>query len=478
MLWLSLFLPRLPLEVFARGREENLPLAITASRGQLQWVHLCNTAAADTGIVPGMGVGAAQSLTDDLHLLPRDPEQERTALEGLAAWAGQFTPTVSLIPGTGLLLEVEGSLRLFHGPLALRTLVENGAAELGYTAHCALAPTPLGAWILALAGKPLLIRDRSALEKALAPLPLDTIGLEPGTLATLKGMGLRRLGDCLNLPRAGLGRRLGPEVLRFFDRAVGRLPDPRKPFLPSPRFHSRLLLPAEVESAEALLFAARRLLLELTGVLQGRNAAVQRMVLELHHRDRPSTELVLGLVAPSRDPEYLAGLLRARLERFELPAPVDEIVLAADQLLPLSAEHPDLFSNGDVESGDWRRLVEQLRARLGSEAVFGCRPLPEHRPERAWRRTTPGEKGESFDFPPRPAWLLPEPQALDEIDGRPCRGGFLHLIAGPERIESGWWDRQPAERDYFVAEDAAHARLWIFRELRGRRRWFLHGIFG
>jgi protein ImuB len=51
-------------------------------------------------------------------------------------------------------------------------------------------------------------------------------------------------------------------------------------------------------------------------------------------------------------------------------------------------------------------------------------------------------------------------------------------LAGPERIESGWWDGDDARRDYFVAEDPRGCRLWVFRERDGRRRWYLHGIFG
>jgi protein ImuB len=54
----------------------------------------------------------------------------------------------------------------------------------------------------------------------------------------------------------------------------------------------------------------------------------------------------------------------------------------------------------------------------------------------------------------------------------------LTLICGPERIESSWWDGEDVQRDYFVAEDRAGLRLWVFRERTGEHRWFLHGIFG
>jgi protein ImuB len=55
-------------------------------------------------------------------------------------------------------------------------------------------------------------------------------------------------------------------------------------------------------------------------------------------------------------------------------------------------------------------------------------------------------------------------------------------LAGPERIEGGWWDGHLVQRDYFIAEDESHSLLWVFRERPGggatRPGWFLQGRFG
>ncbi len=53
----------------------------------------------------------------------------------------------------------------------------------------------------------------------------------------------------------------------------------------------------------------------------------------------------------------------------------------------------------------------------------------------------------------------------------------LTLLAGPERIESGWWDGAAEARDYFVAADAEGRRFWIFQEREPTPTWFLHGVF-
>ena len=79
-------------------------------------------------------------------------------------------------------------------------------------------------------------------------------------------------------------------------------------------------------------------------------------------------------------------------------------------------------------------------------------------------------------------WLLREPcplPATQDGSGYPGhRGSRLALLAGPERLETGWWDGSDIERDYYVAADGEGARLWIFRERSGARGWFLHGHFG
>ena len=56
------------------------------------------------------------------------------------------------------------------------------------------------------------------------------------------------------------------------------------------------------------------------------------------------------------------------------------------------------------------------------------------------------------------------------------------LLAGPERIEAGWWDlgqaqRATVHRDYFVARNPHGQTLWVYRELAAPHHWFLHGFF-
>jgi protein ImuB len=472
-LWLALHLPRLSLELFAPSAG---PFAVCELIDQRPRIHLCNAAAATQGIRPGQPLTAAIALCPDLGTRNRQPDAESDALTRLALWAQQYTSFVHRL-SEGLLLEVAGSLRLFGGIEGLLGRIRTDLATLGYEVMPGLAPTPLGAWLMARNRIAESALDRRELQRLLNRLPLAGLELPAGTVETLHGLGLRRVGDCRRLPRASLARRVGPELLDYLDRALGHRPDPRLPFTPPPRFDGRVLLPAEVDSTPPLLFAARRLVLELVGWLRAQGAGVQAMTFRLEHRGRPASRLQVGLLQPSREPDHLLSLLRERLDRFELPAPTDAVGLSIDRFPAIEQGQGDLFRADAGEVAGPARLLERLRARLGGEAVTGIQPVPDHRPERAWRPCLPGDDDGDRGIPQRPLWLLPEPQPLKEREGRPWFRGGLSLHRGPERIESGWWDGEDAARDYFVAEDREGGRLWVYRERRSGG-WFLQGIFG
>src|SRR3569832_1628282 len=104
MLWLALHFHSLSLEVFTRGAAVSEPLAVIERRGNRSRVVTCNYAAQACGERAGMTAPAAQALADSLVVRWRDPAAVQSSLDGLAVWAGCFTPSVSLVPPDGLLL--------------------------------------------------------------------------------------------------------------------------------------------------------------------------------------------------------------------------------------------------------------------------------------------------------------------------------------------------------------------------------------
>ena len=479
MLWIAIHLPALPVQVFCRAEPERTPRVVVATAAR-RTVLAANAAALEGGIAPGDSLARALALIPQAVAHERMLSAERALLDELAGWALQFTPQVSIEPERGVLLEVAGSLNLFHGIDALLARICEGTELLGLHATIACAPTPLGAMWLARCGAPIVCRDEAALPTALAPLPLSNLIDQAATRKLFAGLGLHTLGECYRLPRAGLAQRGQQAFLAQLDRALGRIADPRPAFEPPPAFHARIELPCEMVRADALLFGCRRLLSSLAGTLAARQCAIERFSLQLEHDDSPPTRFDIHLGTASRDEARFALLIGEHLSSHPLPAPAVAITLEADQWLTPTSGTQSLFED-DTHTGEARAvLIARLIARLGQDAVSQLDTRADHRPERSTARVSPdagSTPAARHEVPPqrpqRPLWLLDEPAIVRE----PQR---LTRISGPERIEAGWWEgRSDAQvaRDYYIARDANGAVLWVFQELRAPHAWFVHGLF-
>jgi protein ImuB len=280
-------------------------------------------------------------------------------------------------------------------------------------------------------------------------------------------------------------------------------------------FESRLELFARADSSEQVLHGAAILLARLVAWLAAQHAFVRRFRLLMHHETRwqqgdrtpQATALEIALAEPSRDSAHLLVLLRERLAQVQLPAPTLEIALQAEDIVKRAAPNTELFPTRQSEDEGLTRLIERLQARLGADQVQRLAAASDHRPERASRLqraetcirpARPATRGgrrsaRAADAPaapvpssPRPVWLAAVPEPLAELRSRPLLDGRpLSLLSGPERIEAGWWDDALAERDYFIAESAEGALVWIYRARLplsaagvNESGWFLHGRFG
>jgi protein ImuB len=412
-----------------------------------------------------------------------------------------FTPAVALWGPQGLVLEVAGSLRLFGGAPALIDRLRAALAPLGHRLRLASAPTARGAALLArwrgdLAWGP-HSRSLAALQAVLDDAPVALLAREPAQAELLQGMGVHSLGVLRQLPRAGLSRRLGPALLQALDQALGRQPEPLSWQVLPPRFDARIALFTGADNTAPLLAGAQVLLARLVAWAQAGQGRVAGFTLHLHH-DKPSqrsaghvpasTALAVALAQPSADAAHLQHLLAERLARLPLAAPVPELQLCCAGLVQAPAPNGELFPSAASQREGLARLLERLAARLGRQGVQRLVPVADHRPECATRCQPADEPLPPPPAPPtepatQPLWLLPEPQPLGGGEAPPRLGGQpLALLAGPERLETGWWDGPPVLRDYFIAATPQGALVWLYRtRLPGPEvdnRWFLHGRFG
>ena len=490
-LWVAAHVPDLALCAL-RPSARGAPLVVVDAQDHNQRLLAADARALEAGVRIGMTLGAALAAAPGIEPVSRDAAREIELLQQLAAVSAGFTPLVSLEPPDAVLLEIKPSLALFGGLRALcrklRAVCEEtpSLVRAGVRPHFTLAPTALAALCTARAGARCFITDPAVLPARLKPLPVTVLRWPEEDIQRLAAMGVRTLGELMRLPRAGFARRFGPDRLADLDRLLGRRAAPRARLTRRERYVGRLDLDHEVEDHERILQALGPLVGELECFLRARQRGITALQCRFHHTRAAPTACVLRLAAPEAEGARLLALLRERLATLALPEPVRRCELRSGALTARPLASQALWSPGErghVSAGEMPALVEHLRARLGGQAVYGVGCVSEHRPEKAWRIAEPVLVAAVENPPPaaghvrRPAWLLNDPQELALRAGRPQHRGPLELLAGPERIESGWWD-DDVERDYYLARDARGAWLWIYRECSGARRWFLHGLFG
>lgn len=365
-------------------------------------------------------------------------------------------------------------------------------------------------------------------------LPLWAIPEVDQYRATLEPMGCFQIGDVRRLPRGGVSRRFGSDLLRALDQSHGKLPEAFKWLTLPDQFSARLELPGRIEQASAMLEGLDRLLPDLISWLQARQMGALTLTLswrhDFHRREAgPGGQCTVRLSEPSRDVARLRRLFAEHLAHVVLGGPVNDIGLLADEVAPLALRSDSLFaelaaiseqllreskaphSSGQdkAQAAAFHALLEHLSARLGAEQIRLPQLQPDHRPEHvqrwhAWSpgmlRSSSGDKAQPLaghsDNPPSgwpaPTWLNASPLPLSHtrMAGKvhlPFHAGRLRLLAGPHRIEAGWWDHggkkgSQAERDYYLALSPGAGLLWVFRRRPGQAlsstsgtEWYLHG---
>ncbi len=470
MLWACVLLPQLALDgVMRRRPNPEEPLALLSGTAGRRILQTVNPAARALGLRSGQSLISAQMLVRQFATVEYEPAHTERHQQLLAAWAYGFSSQVSLKYPRALLMEIESSLGLFGPWPVFEARLRKELTALGFSHRIVVAPNPVAARMLANAHDGLSVFHVDQLRQALELMPVDRIGLSREVATAFTRMGLRSLREVLTLPRHALARRFPAQVLQHLDNLLGERPVALECYTPPDYFDSRIELNFDVESHQALLFPLKRLVSDLAAFLAGRDSGVQRFGLHLEHHEGPDTLVPVGLLSAEREAGMLFELARGRLEQIQVRSPVHAVRLQARDLPAFVPVRRELFDERPQQALPWEQLRERLRARLGDDSVSSLRLHADHRPECAWQREAPSKLQSVAVAVRRPGWLLATPQPLSDVQTR--------IIAGPERIESGWWDGGDVRRDYYLIETRTGQRGWAYRTVGEQGDLLLHGWF-
>lgn len=433
-------------------------------------------------------------------------------------WAGQ----ILLEPDT-LFCNLSGVTHLFDDEAGILAAVHRVLRHFGVVGKLAIADNAAAAWAHSHYHPD---EDFIATGQAtdLHALPVNALRIETETKYTLDRLGIETIAALLRLPRDGLAKRLGDRIVKRIAEVCGEIEVPLSFHHAEQQHRQTHALEYPTDDLEIVADRIDRLSGQIVASLTASRRGALRLGCRLDLVDQAPLSTVVGLFAPTLDPQHLACLTNSSIESLRIKSPVTKITLSVLQSAPLRTGQSSLFSEADfamdhdsVNDRSLARLVDALSGRLGRDAVLGIRladnPLPEkafrtysltdHRTRKALRRLPakqrpPRETRASYRSPRpgdarrRPMCLLRKPIPLTVIENKPTNPaaafhtlpsfrieGRTHKPAffwGPERIETGWWDGPTSRRDYYRVETDQGALWWIFRELKSEK-WFLHGRF-
>ena len=394
--------------------------------------------------------------------------------------------TAALYPGpsvAGVCLDVTGCASLFGKSLeeGERAIVEEAMhratsllanEELAHDrlVRVALADGPrVALGVAAFGGGSRVIVPKGHARVAMARLPLSALPLPDVARSWLARLGISKVSELLALPRKELGSRLGAAEKDVFSLAEGDDRAPLIAYVPEVTPEETVDLDLGIDSHEALAFVLKTLSTRMSGRLSGRGVAVAKMevVLSLdvasltgkkgerareegRRRERHVETVVLP--APLSGEKDLFVVLRAKMERVTLSAPVRGVTLRITELTDKPARALSLFAAQPKAEGILARLAGELSVEgcavgelalrdtwdpaLRTELVpFGTnakRRKSNPIPASPFASIASIDGFESAETAPEPTCVLEKKIAIDRKDMKPVR--FLSRI---EQIH--WW---------------------------------------
>lgn len=481
-------LPALPLQLLSRAHPEwaDAPLAVVQEdhpHAKIEWV---DRAARAQRVQVGMRYAAALQLAPSLRAAPVDAralaDAEAEILDALQTRSPRVEPDATR---SGVFWIDPSGLGNLFGPLerwarnvrsCLSTLGLDGTVTVGFArlptwavARSHTGRCPGGVFVIESPAEETTLAGRA---------PLGRLEIAAELRDALAALGIETLEGFTSLPRGEVGVRFGPAARELHAHFSD---DARRPMQPAP-FEAPIVVSAELDppddDAHRLLFCIKGAMHALMAELAQRSLALSALVLTLTLEGAAPRTTRIELAQASRDVLSVLELVRLRLANVVLSARVEQLQLEAEPSR-LDGAQLALFAGRRRDPKAAARSISRLRAAFGDEAVTRAELRDAWLPENtfAWRPTDrvdpPSDVGEPEVgvFVRR---LKPRPTPLPSgAGGRPRLDPPITALTGPYRMQGGWWVREAA-RDYYFAELADGALLWLYRDRR-RGRWFLHG---
>ena len=448
------------------------------------------------GVTEGMTLADARVIAPDLLVFDGKPGRNVKLLTGLAEWCLRYTPLVQLDPPDGLLLDVTGCTHLKGGEKAYLQEIVARLKAIGYDVRPAIADTIGAAWGVARCAASGLIVPAGAHRNALMTLPPSALRLPMDQLLKLRNLGLHQISSFIYMPNSVLRRRFGKDMVLRLQQALGQEPEYLFPLKEPVPYSERLECLEAIKTRPAIEIALNELLEKLCKRLYGEGLGLRSAMFSWFRVDGKNGNITIGTNHSSNRVLHLFKLFFNKLDTVAPGlAGIELFTLDALKTEPISDKQSELWSaKGGAHNEEVAELLDRVANQIGTAPIHRYLPGEHYWPERTPKLNSDIKKAPESQWrtdKPRPMQILDTPEPIEAMALTPdyppklfIWKGEQHIIVGadgPERIEREWWLEPGEHRDYYIAEDEAGRRYWLFRSghynAENNQHWYLHGFF-
>lgn len=430
-----------------------------------------NLKAREQGLQLNMGLASASLACSQLQLYEYSHEVESAHIVNIADHLYLVTSDIVLAPPNAIILRAQNMLTLYGGLPSYWLIIEQVLSRLSVHFVGASSYSVQAAKVLALNHKNIITDDRKRIASELEKCALSYTDIDPADLQKLQRIGVRTYADMCQLPLAELANRVSRFSMNIINELLGKQAARVTFYQPQTRYHDYLELLYEISLTAKLLPVIGLSIDKLSEFLRLRNAHCLQIVMQFFQREHPLREYNFASIRPIYKTKDWLDIIGLKLESVKFDSPVYALSLSCQQYEVAEVANDDMFTQKSTHLAALT-LLSRLQSKLGDKGVKQLHFVGDFRPEYSTKASPINTKkykniySQNSIFADRPGLLLPKPQPLSL---------HVQVIKGPERIQTGWWDDKPINRDYYIGQSQDGQQVWIFKT--PTQEWFLHGYF-
>jgi DNA polymerase-4 len=375
-----------------RDRPELVDQPVLVGGSQRGVVAACCYIARSYGVHSAMPMFKAQRLCPDAVVVPPDMAKYSTVGRQVRELMRSVTPLVEPISIDEAFLDMTGTEGAHHASPAvtLSRLARRIEAEIGITVSIGLSYNKFLAKVASDLDKPrgFAVIGRAEAKAFLAPKPVSLIwGVGAALKARLAQRGITTIGDLQTLDAKTLTRHYGAIGRRLADFAQGEDDRTVEPVRATKSISAETTFAEDLKTLDALEHELWPLAETVARRLRRAELAATVVTLKLKTADFALLTRRMTLPAPTQLADQLWRTARHLLTR-EIDGTAYRLIgVGSEGLAEAAAADPgDLFDRPQGTPAQLEQAIDELRTRIGPDAVVKGRGLGIARPVAATRR--------------------------------------------------------------------------------------------